>query len=156
MQHTYIHENLTQHLRNFRYDAHPMGMYISSLQALGTFYPGLDFALHTHHASLTHIADSNPSLQGPGVFDSAEMRNKQIFRILGKATTIAACTYRHRIGRPYNYPLNTLSYTENFLFMLDRLSENNYKPHPVLMRALDKIFIICADTASPATNVLRM
>jgi len=65
--------------------------------------------------------------------------------LLGKLPTISACAYRHRIGRPYNNPTNTLSYTENFLYMLDRLSETDYKPHPVLTRALDKLFIVHAD-----------
>lgn len=59
--------------------------------------------------------------------------------------TIAACAYRHRIGRPYNNPVNHLSYTENFLYMMDRLSEANYKPHPKLAKALDVLFILHAD-----------
>lgn len=73
------------------------------------------------------------------------MINKQIFRLLGKLPTLAACAYRHRIGRSYNYPSNDLEYTENFLFMLDRLSEGNYRPNPVLTKALDVIFILHAD-----------
>lgn len=68
--------------------------------------------------------------------------NKQIFRCLGKLPTIAACAYRHRIGRSYNSPSEDLDYTENFLYMLDRLSESNYTPHPKLAHALDVIFIL--------------
>eukprot|EP01132_Coremiostelium_polycephalum_P001993 gene1993-2454_t len=128
MNHTFIHENLIQLMKSFRYDAHPMGMLISSMSAMSTFYP-----------------DANPALSGFDVYKNKALMNKQIFRILGKLPTIAACAYRHRIGRPYNNPINTLSYTENFLYMLDRLSETNYKPHPTLTRALDKLFIIHAD-----------
>ncbi|KAM9964550.1 hypothetical protein ACTFIW_004320 [Dictyostelium discoideum] len=128
MNHTFIHENLISMMKSFRYDAHPMGMLISSLSAMSTFYP-----------------EANPALAGVDIYKNKQLMNKQIFRILGKLPTIAACAYRHRIGRPYNDPSNTLSYTENFLYMLDRLSESNYKPHPVLTRALDKLFIIHAD-----------
>jgi len=128
MKHTYLHENLTQLLKQFRYDAHPMGMVISTLAALSTFYPY-----------------ANPSLSGENLYKSEEARNKQIFRIIGKLPTIAACAYRNRIGKPYNNPVSNLGYTENFLYMLDKLSENDYKPNPVLARALDKLFIIHAD-----------
>eukprot|EP00029_Vermamoeba_vermiformis_P005842 TRINITY_DN2139_c0_g1_i1.p1 TRINITY_DN2139_c0_g1~~TRINITY_DN2139_c0_g1_i1.p1 ORF type:complete len:506 (-),score=168.70 TRINITY_DN2139_c0_g1_i1:120-1637(-) len=128
MRHTFIHENLVELMQTFRYDAHPMGILISSISAMGTFYP-----------------DANPALQGSDLYQDPAMRNKQIFRILGKIPTIAACAYRHRIGRPYNNPVNYLSYVENFMYMLDRLSENNYRPHPVLARALDKIWILHAD-----------
>src|SRR3989338_10589628 len=120
MKHTYLHENLVQLLKQFRYDAHPMGMVISTLAALSTFYPY-----------------ANPSLSGENLYESEQARNKQIFRIIGKLPTIAACAYRHRIGRPYNNPVNHLSYTENFLYMMDRLSESDYRPHPKLARALD-------------------
>eukprot|EP01027_Heterolobosea_sp_BB2_P015073 GEZU01021596.1.p1 GENE.GEZU01021596.1~~GEZU01021596.1.p1 ORF type:complete len:464 (+),score=160.99 GEZU01021596.1:435-1826(+) len=126
-RHTYLHENLIQLLKTFRYDAHPMGMLISSIAALSTFFP-----------------DANPALQGTTLYKSEATRNKQIFRILGKVPTIAACAYRHRIGRPYNQPNNELSYTENFLYMLDHLNED-YRPHPTLSRALDILFILHAD-----------
>nr|KAJ3420500.1 hypothetical protein HK105_005602 [Polyrhizophydium stewartii] len=121
LRHTFIHENMIDYLRplthtpciqSFRYDAHPMGMLVSS------------------------IAD---------IYNSESMVNKQIFRCLGKLPTLAACAYRHRIGRSYNSPSNELGYTENFLYMLDRLSETNYTPHPQLARALDVIFILHAD-----------
>jgi citrate synthase len=128
MTHTYIHENLISMMKTFRYDAHPMGMLISSVAALGTFYP-----------------EANPALNGSDIFKNERIRNKQIFRIIGKLPTIAACAWRHRIGRPYNEPAANLSYTENFLYMLDRLSEVKYKPNPVLARALEVMFILHAD-----------
>jgi len=128
MTHTYLHENLVRLMQNFRYDAHPMGMLISTLAALSTFHP-----------------DANTALSGADIYKEKKIRNKQIYRILGKTPTIAACAYRHRIGRPYNTPVNTLNYTENFLAMMDRLSEPNYKPHPKLEHALDVLFILHAE-----------
>ncbi|KAG9292443.1 hypothetical protein G9A89_015313 [Geosiphon pyriformis] len=129
MHHTFVHFNVTELTRNFNYDAHPMGMFISSIAAMSTFHP-----------------DANPALAGSDLFIRDEkIRNKQIFRLLGKTPTLAAITYRHRIGRGYNTPQNNLSYTENFLYMLDRLSEENYKPNPKLARALDILFILHAD-----------
>jgi citrate synthase len=128
MTHTYIHENLISMMKTFRYDAHPMGMLISTVAAMGTFYP-----------------EANPALNGSDIFKNERIRNKQIFRIIGKLPTIAACAWRHRIGRPYNEPAANLSYTENFLYMLDRLSEVKYKPNPVLARALEIMFILHAD-----------
>ncbi|KAL9652317.1 hypothetical protein ABK040_011975 [Willaertia magna] len=137
MKHTYLHENMTTLLKQFRYDSHPMGMVISSIAALGTFYE-----------------DANPSLQGDDLFVKTpekdpqyveQLRFKQIYRLLGKVPTIAACSYRHRIGKPYNNPVNHLGYAGNFLYMLDRLSESNYHPNPVLCKALDKLWILHAE-----------
>ncbi|KAM9972156.1 hypothetical protein ACTFIW_003513 [Dictyostelium discoideum] len=128
MTHTFLHENLVGLMKTFRYDAHPMGMLISTVAALGTFYP-----------------EANPALAGGDIFKSENVRNKQIYRIVGKLPTIAACAWRHRIGRPYNTPVNHLGYTENFLYMLDKLSEPDYKPNPVLCRALEILFILHAD-----------
>lgn len=129
MHHTFIHEDLIQQMKCARYNSHPQSMVASALTSMGSLYP-----------------EANPALAGLDIYVTNEaLRNKQIFRILGKLPTIAACAYRHRIGRPYNMPLNTLSYTENFLYMLDRLSENDYKPHPVLVRALEKLWIIHAE-----------
>eukprot|EP01114_Cavostelium_apophysatum_P024313 TRINITY_DN9474_c0_g1_i1.p1 TRINITY_DN9474_c0_g1~~TRINITY_DN9474_c0_g1_i1.p1 ORF type:complete len:512 (-),score=104.69 TRINITY_DN9474_c0_g1_i1:93-1628(-) len=128
MTHTYIHENLIDLMKTFRYDAHPMGMLISSVAALSTFYP-----------------EANPALSGSDIYKNHSIRNKQIFRIIGKLPTIAACAYRHRIGRPYNQPAHNLSYTENFLYMMDHLSEVKFRPHPKLVRALDVLFILHAD-----------
>jgi len=130
MKHTYLHQNLLQLLKTFRYDAHPMGMLISSISALGTFY-----------------SEANPALKGQELYTKSndEFKNKQIFRLLGKMPTIAACAYRNRIGKPYNDPKSSLGYTENFLYMLDRLEETKYKPHPKLAKALDILFMIHAD-----------
>ncbi|CAG8708415.1 3606_t:CDS:10, partial [Acaulospora morrowiae] len=129
MHHTFVHFNVAELMRNFNYDAHPMGMFISSISALSTFHP-----------------DANPALAGSNLFiRNEEIRNKQIFRLLGKTPTLAAMAYRHRIGRRYNVPQNNLSYTENFLYMLDQLSEENYKPNPKLCKALDILFILHAD-----------
>lgn len=130
MKHTYLHQDLLQLLKNFRYDAHPMGTLISCISAMSTFY-----------------SDANPALKGENLYSksSDEFKNKQIFRLLGKMPTIAACAYRNRIGKPYNDPKSSLGYTENFLYMLDKLEETDYKPHPKLAKALDVLFMIHAD-----------
>jgi citrate synthase len=108
-------------MKAFRYDAHPMGMLISSIAALSTFHP--------------EAKD----------FEDPQIRQKQIWRILGKLPTIAAFAYRRRIGRPFNYPDSTLNYTGNFLYMMDYLNERNYEVNPTLARALDILFILHAD-----------
>lgn len=128
MRHTFIHEDLKQMIQSFRFNAHPMGMLMTSVSAMSTFHP-----------------EANPALAGQDIYDKQEMRNKQIHRILGTMPTIAACTYRHRIGRPYENPSENLSYTENFLYMLDKLNHRDYKPHPKLSKALDVLFILHAD-----------
>ena len=128
LRHTFIHENMLDYLKSFRYDAHPMGMLVSSIAAMSTFHP-----------------EASTALQGDDIYDDEAMVNKQIVRCLGKIPTLAACAYRHRIGRGYNYPSNDLGYTENFIYMMDRLSETDYSPHPQLARALDVIFILHAD-----------
>ncbi|RKP24791.1 citrate synthase-like protein, partial [Syncephalis pseudoplumigaleata] len=97
-------------------------------------------------AMSTFHPEANPALNGSDMYITNErMRNKQILRLLGKVPTLAAVAYRHRIGRPYNLPRNDLSYTENFLYMMDRLSEEKYRPNPKLARALDILFILHAD-----------
>jgi citrate synthase len=94
----------------------------------------------------TFHAESNPALQGNDLFvKNKKIRNKSIFRLMGKAPTIAAMAYRHRIGREYNPPQSDLGYTENFLYMLDHLSEDDYQPNKTLARALDILFILHAD-----------
>lgn len=115
-------------MKSFRYDAHPMGMLISTLMTVSTLHP-----------------EANPALAGQGVYKDQKMRNKQIQRILGIVPTIAANCYRHRIGRNYNKPGSSLDYAENFLYMMDKLNEPNYKPHPKLVRALDILFILHAE-----------
>ena len=121
MHHTYLHENMSRLMEAYRYDAHPVSMMISAISSLATF--------HTDGANV----DDEPS------------RNRQVLRILGKLPTIAAFAYRHRIGRPYNYPNSDLSYTANLLYMLDYMGQSSYAVNPVLAKALDVLFILHAD-----------
>ena len=119
--HTMLHENLKKFVQGFRYDAHPMGMFLSAVGALSTFYP-----------------------DAKNIFDP-ESRHLQKVRMIAKVPGIAAFAYRHTIGRPFVLPDNELSYTGNFLNMLFKMTEVRYKPHPVLERALDVLFILHAD-----------
>ena len=119
--HTMLHENIKQFLQGFRYDAHPMGMFLSAVGALSTFYP-----------------------DAKNIFD-VESRRLQTIRLIAKVPSIAAYAFRHSIGRPYVLPDNELSYSGNFLNMLFKMTEPRYKPHPVLERALDVLFILHAD-----------
>jgi citrate synthase len=119
--HTFVHESIKKFLDGFHYDAHPMGMLISAVAALSTFYP-----------------------EARDIF-SAESRQKQTWRLIGKMPTLAAFAYRHSLGMPYAYPDNDLSYPGNFLNMLFKTTELKYKPNPALERALDVLFILHAD-----------
>src|SRR6266566_1827559 len=119
--HTYVHENMRKFLEGFRYDAHPMAMLNSSVAGLAAFYP-----------TASHI------------FDETE-RNISIIRLLAKTPTIAAFSYRHVKGLPFVYPDNRLSYVENFLSMVARMSESKYEANPVFARALEILFILHAD-----------
>jgi citrate synthase len=130
--HTFINENLKSLLDAFRYNAHPMGKLISTVAALGTFYP-----------------------EAKNIFDEP-MRKKQITRIVAKMITIAAFGYRHMIGQPYSYPDNDLSYPGNFLNMMFKTTELKYKPEPALERALEVLFILHADhEQNCSTNAMR-
>ena len=129
MKHTFIHEDIADMMKSFRYDAHPMGMLVTSLAALGTVHP-----------------EVNPALKGQDIYNNKNIRNKVIHRAIGTVATIAAYSYRHRSGRPYTYPSHqNLSYTENFLYMIDKYSNNDYKPNTELAKALDILFILHAD-----------
>src|SRR6266852_2299197 len=119
--HTFIHESIKKFLDGFHYDAHPMGMMISTIAALSTFYP-----------------------EAKRIFDP-ESRKKQTWRLIGKMPTLAAFAYRHSLGMPFAYPDNELSYPGNFLNMLFRTTELKYLPNPTLERALDVLFILHAD-----------
>jgi citrate synthase len=119
--HTMLHENLKKFMEGFRYDAHPMGIFLSTVGALATFYP-----------------------EAKQIFDP-EVRMRQTQRLIAKVPSIAAYAYRHSIGRPYVYPDNDLSFTGNFLNMLFKRAEVKYQPNPVLQRALDVLFILHAD-----------
>ena len=119
--HTMLHENVKKFMEGFRYDAHPMGILLSTIGALSTFYPDVRL-----------------------IFDD-ESRHTQVARLLAKVPSIAAYAYRHSTGQPYVDPDNDLSYIGNFLSMLNRRVEPRYKPDPVLERALDVLFILHAD-----------
>ena len=130
--HTFIHESIKKFLDGFHYDAHPMGMLVSAIAALSTFY---------HDAK--------------DVFN-AESRKRQTHRLIGKMPTIAAFSYRHTLGMPFVYPDNELSYPGNFLNMLFRTSETRYRPNPTLEHALDILFILHADhEQNCSTNTIR-
>jgi len=130
--HTFINENLKGLLDAFRYNAHPMGKLISTIAALGTFYP-----------EAKNIAD-------------ADVRARQVTRIVAKMITIAAFGYRHMMGQPYSYPDNDLSYSGNFLNMMFKTTETKYKPNAALERALDVLFILHADhEQNCSTNAMR-
>jgi len=119
--HTMLHENVKKLMEGFQYDAHPMGIFLSTVGAMSTFY-----------------------LDAKQIFDE-EARRHQRLRLIAKVPSIAAYAYRHHIGRPYVYPDNDLSFTGNFLNMLFKMTELKYQPNPVLERALDVLFILHAD-----------
>jgi citrate synthase len=119
--HTMLHENIKKLMEGYQYDAHPMGVLLSTIGAFSTFYP-----------------------DAKNIFDE-QSRKKQIHRLIAKVPTIAAYAYRHSIGRPYNYPDNDLSFTGNFLNMLFRMTELKYQVNPALERALEVLFILHAD-----------
>ncbi|SFH83561.1 citrate synthase [Planctomicrobium piriforme] len=130
--HTVVHENIKRQMESFRYDAHPMGMLISTVAAMSTFYPEAKKV------------------------GSPENRAVQIKRLIAKVPTIAAFSYRHSQGHPYVYPNNDLSYTENFLAMMFQMFNNGYKPDPALVRALEVLFILHADhEQNCSTSVMR-
>ncbi|HSB38917.1 MAG TPA: citrate synthase [Gaiellaceae bacterium] len=119
--HTFLHENVKTLMQGFRYDAHPMGMLVSMLGALSTFYP---------EASRV---------------DEPEIRMQQVVRLIAKVPTIAAWSYRHSRGLPYVYPDNDLGFTANFLSMMFRIAEPRYHAETALERALEVLFILHAD-----------
>ncbi|HSS44244.1 MAG TPA: citrate synthase [Thermoanaerobaculia bacterium] len=130
--HTMIHESLKKLMDGFNYDAHPMGMLIATVGAMSTFYP-----------------------DARAIHDPAS-RTKQTYRLIAKVPTLAAFAYRHSLGMPYVYPDNDLSYTENFLNMLFKMPAAHYKPDPVLVKALDVLFILHADhEQNCGTHVMR-
>ncbi len=119
--HTMLHENIKKLMDGFQYDAHPMGIFLSTVGALSTIYP-----------DAKQVRDE-------------DIRRLQILRLIAKVPSIAAYAYRHSIGRPYIYPDNDLSFTGNFLNMLFKMTELKYAANPVLERALDVLFILHAD-----------
>ena len=120
--HTFIHENVRKRfMEGFHHDAHPMGILVSTLAALSTFYPDAK------------------DIEDPAV------RQKQIIRLIAKMPTIAAGAHRHSVGMPFVYPNNSLDFCSNFLSMMWRVAEPVYEANPVLARALDVLFILHAD-----------
>ena len=133
MHHTMVHEQLTWFFRGFRRDAHPMAMMVGVVGALSAFYQ-----------DSLEIADP-------------EHRKVAIYRLISKIPTIAAMCYRYSNGLPFNYPKNDLSYTANFMHMMFATPCEEYKPNPVLVRALDRIFILHADHEQNAsTSTVRL
>ena len=130
--HTFVHENVKGFMEGFRYDAHPMGMLMASVGALSTFYP-----------ESSRIADP-------------DNRHIQIVRMIAKMPTLGAWSFRHAQGKPYVYPDNELSYAENFLSMLFKMSETKYAGDPRIVKALDTLFILHADhEQNCSTNAVR-
>ena len=119
--HTMIHESTKKFMEGFRYNAHPMAMFVSTVAALSSVYP-----------------------ESRNVHDPA-IRLHQIKRLIGKVPSIAAMSYRHSVGFPYVYPDNDLTYAENFMNMLWKMVEPKYAANPVIARALDILFILHAD-----------
>ncbi len=130
--HTFVHENVKNFIEGFRYDAHPMGILVSTVAALSTFYP-----------------------ESKNIFDK-EGRRWSMTRLIAKLPTIAAWSYRHSLGLPYVYPDNDLSFAGNLLAMMKKMAEPKYKPNPVLEHALDVLFILHADhEQNCSTNAMR-
>jgi citrate synthase len=120
--HTFIHENVRKRfLDGFHYDAHPMGMLVSAVAALSTFYS-----------------------DAKDIFD-IESRNKQIVRLIAKMPTLAAAAHRFSVGMPFVYPDNSLEFASNFLSMMWKTAEPRFDANPALARALDILFILHAD-----------
>jgi len=130
--HSIIHENIKKVIDSFHHEAHPMGVLISTVGALSTFYP-----------------------EAKKIFN-VKSRQDQTYRLISKMPTLAAFAYRHSLGLPYAYPDNDLSYTGNFLNMMFKMTELKYKPNPVIEHALDVLFILHADhEQNCSTNAMR-
>ncbi|EKM78113.1 hypothetical protein AGABI1DRAFT_114936 [Agaricus bisporus var. burnettii JB137-S8] len=132
-RHSAMHADSEEFFRSFRYDAHPMAMLTSAFAYLGSYY-----------------AEANPSLEGQNLYttgtpESLTIMDKQIYRLIGKATTLAAMAYRVRQGREFVTPPHGLSYTGSFLYQMDHLGQEDYRPNPVLEKALDVLFLLHAD-----------
>uniref|UniRef100_A0A7N0TM25 Citrate synthase n=1 Tax=Kalanchoe fedtschenkoi TaxID=63787 RepID=A0A7N0TM25_KALFE len=127
-QHSAVPQGILDVIQAMPHDAHPMGVLVSAMSALSVFHP-----------------DANPALRGQDLYNSKQVRDKQIARILGKAPTIAAAAYLRMAGRPPVLPSNNLSYSENFLYMLDSLGNRSYTPNPRLARVIDILFILHAE-----------
>ncbi len=119
--HTFLHENVRKRfMEGFNHDAHPMGMFVSGLAALSTYYPDAK------------------------AIDDPANRQKQILRLIAKSPTLAAYCHRFSVGQPTIYPDNGLDYCSNFLNMMWKVG-GDYEINPKLARALDVLFILHAD-----------
>ncbi|CAN0897345.1 Citrate synthase, glyoxysomal [Linum grandiflorum] len=127
-QHSAVPQGVLNLIQAMPHDSHPMGVLVTAVSALSIFHP-----------------DANPALRGQDLYKSKQVRDKQIARILGKVPTIAAAAYLRLAGRPPVLPSSNLSYSENFLYMLDSLGNRAYKPNPRLARVLDILFILHAE-----------
>jgi len=121
IHHTFVHENVKKFIDGFHHDAHPMGVLVSTVGGLSTFYP-----------------------EAKAIFDE-DKRRKQMVRLIAKMPTLAAFAYRHAVGLPYAYPDNELSFAGNFLNMMWKTTELSYRPDPVLEHAIDVLLILHAD-----------
>ena len=131
--HTYVHENVKKFIDGFHHDAHPMGILVSTVAALSTFYP-----------------------EAKAVSDPAGQHD-QVSRLIAKMPTLAAFAYRHAMGLPYAYPDDELSYAGNFLNMMWKMTEPRYHPDPVLEHALDTLFLLHADhEQNCSTSAMRV
>ncbi|KAJ3479532.1 hypothetical protein NLI96_g9000 [Meripilus lineatus] len=133
LRHGILHSDAQGFFRSFRYDAHPMSMLTSAFAMLGSYY-----------------STANPSLQGQRLYtrgneEACAIMDRQIYRIIGKATALAAMAYRIRQGRDFVTRPNGLSYTGSFMYQMDHIGEEDYVPNPVLEKALDTLFLIHAD-----------
>ncbi|KAJ6680312.1 CITRATE SYNTHASE [Salix purpurea] len=128
LQHSALPQGVLDIIQAMPHDAHPMGVLVSAMSTLSIYHP-----------------DANPALRGQDLYKSKQVRDKQIARIIGKAPTIAAAAYLRLAGRPPVIPSSNLSYSENFLYMLDSLGDRSYKPNPRLARVLDILFILHAE-----------
>ena len=132
-RHTMVHEQMSRFFQGFRRDAHPMAIMVGSVGALSAFY----------HDSLD-ISDP-------------EQRNISSIRMIAKLPTLAAMAYKYSIGQPFIYPKNDIDYSSNFLRMCFAVPCEEYKPNPVLARAMDRIFILHADHEQNAsTSTVRL
>jgi citrate synthase len=131
--HTFVHENVKKFIDGFHHDAHPMGILVSTVAALSTFYP-----------------------EAKAISDEAR-QDEQVVRLIAKMPTLAAFAYRHAMGLPYAYPDDDLSYAGNFLSMMRKMTEPRYRPDPVLEHALDVLFTLHADhEQNCSTSAMRL
>jgi len=132
LTHTYVHENIKKFMDGFHYDAHPMGILVATISALSCFW------------------GESKNVKDP------EQNERSVLRLIAKAPTLAAFAYRHRMGMPYIYPRNDYGYVKNFFHMMFNMPDEECKVHPVLIKALDKLFILHADhEQNCSTNAMR-